>query len=62
MFAYTDDFKSIFKDPTIEPVQIVDFINSALTLYDKVVSSYDKVLKVHHQAKLTIPILIIVYF
>jgi hypothetical protein len=50
MFAHTADFKSILTDSSIEPVQMIDFINAAVTLYDKVVTSYDKILKIETKA------------
>jgi guanylate cyclase len=50
MFAHTADFKSIITDSNIEPVQVIDFINAAVSLYDKVVSSYDKILKIETKA------------
>ncbi len=46
MFANTADFKTILKRPNIEPIQIIDFINAAVFLYDKVVNTYDRVHKV----------------
>ncbi len=54
MFANTADFKTILKSPTIEPIQIIDFINAAVFLYDKVVNTYDKVHKVFYFYNLTV--------
>ena len=44
MFANTADFSTIIKDA--EPVTIINFINSTISLYDKVVATYDRVHKV----------------
>ncbi len=52
MFANTADFKTIMKNPDIQPMQIINFINTAVFLYDKVVSTYDRVHKVELFASL----------
>jgi hypothetical protein len=46
MFANTADFSSIIKDA--EPKEIIDFINTTISMYDKVVATYDKVHKVNN--------------
>ena len=50
MFANTADFKTIIKNLDIEPMQIIDFINTVVFLYDKVVSTYDRVHKIETKA------------
>jgi hypothetical protein len=44
MFLSTGDFKQIVSE--VEPTEVVKFINSTITVYDKVVEKFDKVNKV----------------
>lgn len=44
MFVNTVDFSNIVK--SAEPNQLVKFVNSTIAVYDRVVSTYDKVHKV----------------
>jgi hypothetical protein len=50
MFANTADFKTISKNPDVDPMQVIEFINTAIYLYDKVVSTYDSVHKIETKA------------
>ena len=44
MFLSTSDFKQLASEA--EPTQVVEFINSTITIYDRVVETYDNVIKV----------------
>ena len=44
MFLSTGDFKQIVSEA--EPIEVVKFINATITVYDKVVETFDKVNKV----------------
>lgn len=44
MFVNTVDFSSIVKNS--EPTKLIKFVNSTISLFDGIVSTYDKVQKV----------------
>lgn len=48
MFINTVDFNSLVNNS--EPGQIVNFINSTVNIYDKIVATYDKVHKIETKA------------
>jgi hypothetical protein len=50
MFAHTADFKSILTHSSMEPVQVINFINATITMYDLTVASYDKIFKIETKA------------
>ena len=43
MFLSTGDFKQIVSEA--EPTEVVKFINSTITVYDKLVEKFDKINK-----------------
>ena len=48
MFLNTADFGTIVNNS--EPAEIVKFINSTISVYDRIVQSYDKVQKIETKA------------
>ena len=61
MFANTADFKTIIKNSNIDPIQIINFVNSAVFVYDKVVSTYGRVHKVLNQSKIKLIVIILCF-